>query len=541
MNEHSLHLLQDAYGDAFLKYVLAVDGDADVLTSAALSVDPRREEVVEALLQHTKESEKYTQNTDGLYMLTRVNMDHYVTEAGSSYANLLRSHAGGVVPELPTSSDPVLNEIFKLLIDVYPMLLMPDGQTLFHSHIDRVAYNRPERTDLENALLDDPELSKLSSDDGIHRIAMRSTGQGGSIQLSTLGKQQIRLAYAWANLEHDSPSVKDIAEKIEFSIQAVRKSIRGESVLVPCQIGLTGILLPEDCQPIDVGGVILRRATDNDHKIPHLVGLQGTLHTSDANGSDLEIHYAGDIIASLEIPYQVELGIFEDNSSLLNPFASIQEQILVDIENIQIALALAIKDDNPPLIVQSWQLAIDPLSHSALPSWRETWMVPNLAPRQLKQNQVTAWTKWTNLVRENRSAGISIALRRILRALGERNDPEDVLLDAVVVWENLVGGSQEAVLRITSALAWLLGSDEADRLERRGEYKDIYGLRSKIVHGSLTDRGIVASQARKAVEISLAALRELFENHPELLAMKSEERSLRLLLGAHVGNQSNPG
>ncbi len=125
-----------------------------------------------------------------------------------------------------------------------------------------------------------------------------------------------------------------------------------------------------------------------------------------------------------------------------------------------------------------------------------------------------------------------MAIRRMLQALAERSQQDDVLVDAVVVWENLFGAAQETTLRITTALAWLLGTDADDRAARQSRYKNLYGLRSDIVHGS--DKLKVAevpAAAEEAVQVSLAALREIFSVRQDLLQENdSGRRGNRLLL-----------
>jgi hypothetical protein len=193
---------------------------------------------------------------------------------------------------------------------------------------------------------------------------------------------------------------------------------------------------------------------------------------------------------------------------------------------------LALEEDQPALIVQSWQLTVDPFAHAVLPGWNDTRQTPNLLPRQLATEQVEAWAKWSVLVRSHRTPSTAVAVRRMLQSLGERRNPDDVLVDAVVVWENLFGASTETTMRICTALAWLLGTNAADRAKLQSQYKKLYALRSNIVHGSpkvATEK--VPEASRAAVQTSLSALRKLFEHRPDLLAEKtSEERGNKLLL-----------
>ncbi len=244
------------------------------------------------------------------------------------------------------------------------------------------------------------------------------------------------------------------------------------------------------------------------------------------------IDYSGDVVLSMEVPYKVLLGEVKVEDPWPTDLSAIQNAVAQDVESLRMGLALAIEGDPPALVVQSWQLTIDPLASAALPGWNDTRRTPNLMPRKLTQGQVESWSIWTQRVKNHRSPSTAVAIRRMLQALGERYNPEDVLVDAVIVWENLFGASQETTLRISTALAWLLGKDASDRASLQKQYRDLYVLRSDIVHGSAklaSDKIPVAS--RRTVAISLTALRELFEKRTDLLAeTSSRARGNKLLL-----------
>ena len=110
----------------------------------------------------------------------------------------------------------------------------------------------------------------------------------------------------------------------------------------------------------------------------------------------------------------------------------------------------------------------------------------------------------------------------------------DALVDLVIAWENLFGSRQgEPTLRISAALAWLLGSTVDEREQYRARVSKIYALRSDIVHGN---RFVTAQEASEALvearTITLAGLRMLFDSRDDLLGLKSgDERSRALIMG----------
>jgi hypothetical protein len=59
--------------------------------------------------------------------------------------------------------------------------------------------------------------------------------------------------------------------------------------------------------------------------------------------------------------------------------------------------------------------------------------------------------KWSRVVWQCHNPSIAVAERRLVSAIGRRLDSADRLIDAVTVWENLVGVSLETTFRVTAA------------------------------------------------------------------------------------------
>jgi hypothetical protein len=416
------------------------------------------------------------------------------------------------------------------------MLLLPQEPFGVGPEISRTIFSHPAQADLQATVLADPTLANLYSagTTGSDRsgFVYRNTGQGGGVYLLTFGSQQISLAYAWASLESSQPTIEEVADKLKLSVGIIRRAIRGEAASVPMRVGLAGVLLPDGLDQVDLGWATLRRAAETDRTIAERTGIAGKLQAAGPDGAVVTIDFAGDVVLALEVPYKIILGEIKPSGTWPPELTAMQVTVAQDTESLRLALALALKRDQPALIVLSWQLTIDPFAIAAFPGWNDTRRTPNLVPRQLTADQVDAWAMWTQRVKTRRTPSNAVAVRRMLQALGERHNHEDVLVDAVVVWENLFGASSETTMRICTALAWLLGSNSADRAKRQSQYKKLYALRSNIVHGSsrvASDK--VNKAAHETVQISLSALRELFEHRPELLAEKtSEDRGNKLLL-----------
>jgi hypothetical protein len=137
---------------------------------------------------------------------------------------------------------------------------------------------------------------------------------------------------------------------------------------------------------------------------------------------------------------------------------------------------------------------------------------------------------------------MDISVRRVLSAAHSRTVATDRLVDAVIAWENLFGTSEgEPRLRVTAAMAWLLGSDSSSRHELQVTLKSLYDDRSKIVHGAKFDERAMSTRGGEALEFALRSLEALFRDRPDLLVLRDgAARSLALILDA-PGTDDRPG
>lgn len=128
---------------------------------------------------------------------------------------------------------------------------------------------------------------------------------------------------------------------------------------------------------------------------------------------------------------------------------------------------------------------------------------------------------------------IELALSRVLRAIAERREPSDVLIDSVIAWESLFGTKEgEPTFRVTTCLAVLLEDSYKARASLRKQLSDIYALRSKIVHGSANLKESDYPKCQEALNIAIRAIRELATTRDDILALSDGAgRSAALLMG----------
>jgi hypothetical protein len=136
----------------------------------------------------------------------------------------------------------------------------------------------------------------------------------------------------------------------------------------------------------------------------------------------------------------------------------------------------------------------------------------------------TQATRWMTELDQAPIDRIEVALRRLVRALAERQDPSDQLIDAVIAWENLV----EHRDRPTSSVLWGIRTLATPAGWSRKRIEGVYKTRSNIVHGEAPDYVRIRADAPEAIRIGLDSVRRLVTHYPDTLQITSEARVVAL-------------
>lgn len=460
-----------------------------------------------------------------------------------SLGNLAHQLAGGQHPEVPVGIGELERTLIGIATENYPGLLVKETDDPFDRRMSLPAmrYRNILVEKFQALCLEDSELSRMFPDNsetsGPSGYTSRSTGQGGSHQLWLFADTVVRAGWTLAQLSSPTPSLQEFIDAILQTLGTIRATIRGEETLIPARVGLTGVTLPEAIDQIDLGWARVRRVDDRDEKFIKGTTLTGQLTGTNRTGKTTVINYSGDLVMEIEVPFIVmlESAPYPWPESLQISYRAIETAV----ENLRLGLLLAFPDERIVLHT-SWQVMLDPYSQYHSASWWDVTRAVNLVPTALNKTRTKEWAKWARRIGKHRIPTVGVAIRRMLASVAERRTLEDILVDAVIVWENLFGARTETTLRVTSSLAWLLGEDGGDRLARQNDYKKIYEFRSRVVHGSsdVSEKNL-QDFAPQAVQISVDALRKIFSSRIDLLEEpKSEKRSIKLM---HEGNGSRPG
>lgn len=196
---------------------------------------------------------------------------------------------------------------------------------------------------------------------------------------------------------------------------------------------------------------------------------------------------------------------------------------------LPLACALASNDTSKPVAPRiTWSTNLLPFQAGFSYSW-PLLPVTHGAEANLS-DRAAEIEEWARIVDRAHSASIDIAVKRLVSAISHRLDRSDALIDAVMVWENLLGTSSEVTFRVSAALAKLLERDPEKRRSLRKQLSEIYGIRSRLVHGAPIDDAILRKACTEAIDVAVKALRASYNKGRDWLSLSSNERSDTILL-----------
>lgn len=175
-------------------------------------------------------------------------------------------------------------------------------------------YDHDAEKQFEDLVDSDTDLVKLFSERDEH------TGRGGpyigpatagSVQLWGFGGHLITKAWELARFDSVAPAPGDVAGKLDGVLAAVRRIARGKGVDLPARVGLTGVLLPDDFEPIEVGPVRIRRSDERDDSVVASTTLSGSIGAVADDSQAVQIDYAGNIVLETTSRYRIKLAKFE--------------------------------------------------------------------------------------------------------------------------------------------------------------------------------------------------------------------------------------
>ncbi|MEV6831199.1 hypothetical protein [Amycolatopsis sp. NPDC051102] len=534
-----LQWLIGAVGDEALAYLLGCDlADIPELASGEKQPSGDQAEVVDnlSLLRDNMPS----QLDEGSVNDAVRGWLMQVSSEGRTVAVKIHEHVS-TADATPAADDELERAIVALALDVYVAFLfpsdlrMPTMMQISSIHVVRATLQHPAGKAFQEAALEDAVIGAIFETEVEHsgRTAMMyaNTGSGGSLQLLMLS--ELLLNRAWRRMDSARRAPALFAQQAVSELRLARDLMAGKTRAIPAKIAFAGVLLPPGAQlKLDCG--VIRAASGADRKLAP-ESLKGQLQGTDADGVTTLINYDGDVILDYDYPFRVRFTKTE-MSDRPQPFPDDMRppaSFASAVTRLRFSLMLAADRPSRVQLVQTWQSIDAPLNAGSTISWSDPRQGTGIMPVQLTESELTAWGEWYERLNTTHVARIELALSRILRAIAERREPSDVLIDSVIAWENLFGTSEgEPTFRVTMCLAVLLEESTEARQELKKQLGAIYGLRSKVVHGSRNLKESEYPLCQEALEVAIRAIRTLVSERADILELSDGAlRSTKLLLG----------
>src|SRR6266540_3976784 len=333
-------------------------------------------------------------------------------------------------------------------------------------------------------------------------------------------------AWEYGKLTNSVPTIVDLFEHLEVALQQARDAFAGKVVNAVSLASLSGVVLP-DGTAFDTPWGRIRAAPQSDY--PGAVRFLRDHRTTGGHaGEQVTISDAGEVIVEVSTPLQID---FKKQETGYNMTTRPKQNVEARILEARLALLLSSSKDYPLVVLSVWHRMIDPvIAGGRLLSWANPEGFAPRTPTALSAEDIDAWKSWIRTIDGINLGKLGVAPARLLRAVAERRDREDALVDAVIAWEALFGADQEISFKISSSIARLLRSTPSDRKTLRKRASEIYGLRSKVVHGANVNREDVENASLEAITIGTEILRTMIKDRPELVAMSPGERIVAILM-----------
>jgi hypothetical protein len=535
-----METLVPIYGEAFLRYVLDIEDSADF---PSVQLNPQQLGVVQVLQQFASPAPSAS-DPQGMERFAQLSqLGQWQEQSGSSIANALRVHAGGTLPVAPHHDEPLMQALLAVARDVWPSLLIPPpnvGMAPFWNSTPLGVFAHPMTIDAAKAFLRDEGLRKLfpggPTGDAIESLDlggmiqvtsqwMGSAGRGGTVQLASLIGFVISNAHLRCLAEDGEASWESLCTSMSETVSVLRRLAAGDTVEVPKLIAFVGLKLPEGESLV----------------LPH-----GTFRAPRQIDRDYLLNDSGSATCVLQTTFPLhlrEIRAWSPGETLgVTGWEDIRANYLKaqrEIDLTRLSVLLSSPSDDFWSLTEVASLIVDPTTPGGASQWSSQRYNSSIA--ELDTEGKDRIGSWYSLVKTKHPAQLDIAMRRTLTAAGNRLDPMDGFVDAVVAWENCFGTSTETTFRVTAALAALLEPTSATaRIRKQKELKKIYDKRSRVVHGAIDLSPDDATKLRdSALRTAIECLKHLYSDRPELLAAKPEERSALILLGEWTGTSEN--
>lgn len=196
----------------------------------------------------------------------------------------------------------------------------------------------------------------------------------------------------------------------------------------------------------------------------------------------------------------------------------------------EILLSVILADKNLSSVHMPWATTINPIGFSGT-SFSSSQKISNSFYDARKEENYLLFSKYHKAILDKPINNIKIAISRLLKALTDRTDPTDSFIDIMIGLENIFGTDRETTSHLSNTIAKILEHELVQRKSLVKKIKNVYGNRSRLIHGSKHFKFEAIIKDRDfSLDILKKCIIHLIEKEPELLPLKSAERVQAVLL-----------
>lgn len=513
---HDEEAIRRLFGDTFVDWVLATDGDP--------SRTPEQRRVAALVHEETRELVPDTAEVPGFLRLSRLTQLN--PETSRTPLTELRRLAGGSDPMLPEPpDDEVLEALQAWAAENFGGLLLGEGGF-------SLGWGGKAREQMTRAIVADssfPFNGEFEPTGELFHIT--SAGTAAGLHLSTLGTGIVAAAFRQAATLKTRIQFEDLLAELPGALVTAREAFAGNPVQALALAGLSGVLLPEGKQALTVPWGRVRLTHETDNRL--LNNQRGITTRALPDGSEIASRATGDLTIETTVPWSAAFTrpTSEDEYDEISSTTS-RDLLQRRIQDVRLAFALAMNDPEVPALLPTWAKVDSPITDNVAFTMTEIAGLRQRTPVRLSIEQAEKWEEWIAFLDGLPLENLGHAPQRLLRAITERQDPVDALVDAVIVWEAIFGTHNEITFRVCGSLARLLCHTVEERLSFVKRAREVYTMRSHIVHGASDIKPDKINDSRnEAVRVAIQALRALARDRSDLLAIAdSSKRSQRIML-----------
>jgi hypothetical protein len=426
----------------------------------------------------------------------------------------------------PAHEDPLIQEIRSIAIIEYPLLLWSVGGHAALEDAHPVPLALALSTPTFTSLVESDDLVRLfphqpPNGKGSRSGFFNTPSSGASVQIGLFAHHLLKAAWR-LSVFRGAWSLADLLESLEEFVLLLRLEASGQEQSFPAVFGFTG------------AGVHEHTRSGSEIAVhPYLGGVSDRLVPKGARPQLKPDGTYNGFICEVSLPW----GLRFDPDPMSRPDPATDDQsrrsrVYEIREDLAVAMAIASLPDgattdaefgkacqNPVAVRWQWTCSIIPVLSENM-SWSR--LEPRGVPHLLEPKHVRDAMEFWQQMQNTNDTPVRVAVHRVNRALHERRQMDDRLIDAIIAWENLAGKIErgDITFRTCFVLAFLISTESA-RQGVVGRLREIYKIRSNLVHGVNLDLDEeFGRQAKWALEVALRGLRSLYTDQSPLLAKK---------------------